>query len=339
MKKALITGLTGQDGSYLAEFLLGKDYDVYGMYRRTSLDVFDRLGTIKSKVKLVQGDKTDTSSIVRLLKEIEPDEVYNLAAQSFVPASWTQPISTGNITALGTTRFLESIRLINPKIKYYQASSSEMFGKAKEVPQTENTPFYPRSPYGVSKVYAYWMTVNYRESYGMHCSNGILFNHESPRRGKQFVTRKISHSVARIFHGKQDYLELGNLDAKRDWGYAGDYVEAMWSILQQKEPDDYVIATGKSHTVREFAEQAFKAVGISLKWEGKGKDEVGIYKGKVLVKVNPVFYRPAEVDMLIGDSSKAEKKLGWKSKVNFNKLVKMMVDADLKLVKNETGEF
>jgi GDPmannose 4,6-dehydratase len=339
MKKALITGLTGQDGSYLAEFLLNKGYDVYGMYRRTSLDVFDRLGTIKSKVKLVQGDKTDTSSLVRLLKDIEPDEVYNLAAQSFVPASWTQPISTGNITALGTTRFLESIRLMDPQIKYYQASSSEMFGKAKEVPQTENTPFYPRSPYGVAKVYSYWMTVNYRESYGIHASNGILFNHESPRRGKQFVTRKITHSVARIFHHRQDYLELGNLDAKRDWGYAGDYVEAMWSMLQQKNPDDYVIATGKSHTVREFAQEAFKAVGIDIEWEGKGKTEVGIYKGKILVKVNPIFYRPAEVDMLIGDPAKAKKHLKWESKVNFNKLVKMMVDSDLDLVKREIGEF
>ena len=261
MKKALITGITGQDGSYLAEFLLSKDYEVYGLYRRTSMDVFERLGDIKDKIKLLQGDMTDTGSLIRNLREVEPDEIYNLAAQSFVPASWTQPLSTGDMTALGVTRLLESIRLVNPKIRLYQASSSEMFGKAQEVPQTEKTPFYPRSPYGVAKVYAYWITTNYRESYGMHASNGILFNHESPKRGKQFVTRKITHSVAKIKLGMQDYFELGNLNAKRDWGFTGDYVEAMWKILQQDNPDDFVIATGHAHSVREFVEEAFKVVG------------------------------------------------------------------------------
>jgi|TARA_Y100000310_G_C20698437_1_gene827417 GDPmannose 4,6-dehydratase len=335
MKKALISGITGQDGSYLAEFLLKRGYEVYGMYRRTSLDVFDRLGSIKGKINMVQGDITDTTSLFRLLKEVDPDEVYNLAAQSFVPASWTQPISTGNITAIGTTRFLEAIRLVNPKIKFYQASSSEMFGKAQEVPQTEKTPFYPRSPYGVAKVYAYWITVNYKESYGLHTSNGILFNHESPRRGKQFVTRKITHSVARIVHNKQDCLELGNLDAKRDWGYAGDYVEAMWLMLQQKNPDNYVIATGESHSVREFVEETFEAVGMDIEWLGKGEKEVGKHKGKVVVKVNPKFCRPAEVELLIGDPSKAKKQLGWNPKTTFKGLVKMMTDTDLELVKKK----
>ena len=335
MKKALITGLTGQDGSYLAEFLLGKGYKVYGMYRRTSVDVFERIGDIKDKITLVQGDVTDVSSMTRILKEINPDEIYNLAAQSFVPASWTQPISTGDITAIGVTRLLEAIRLSNPQIKFYQASSSEMFGKAQETPQTENTPFYPRSPYGVAKVYAYWITKNYRESYGIHASNGILFNHESPRRGKQFVTRKITHSVAKIKLGLQEYFELGNLDAKRDWGFAGDYVEAMWMMLQQDKPDDFVISTGETHSVREFTEEAFKVTGMKISWEGSGLDEVGKVDGKAVVKINPKFYRPAEVESLLGDSTKAKKILRWTPKIGFKQLVKMMVDSDLNLLSHE----
>lgn len=335
MKKALITGLTGQDGSYLAKFLIKKGYEIYGLYRRTSLDVFDRLDLIQNKIKLVPGDLTDTSSLIRNLKEINPDEVYNLAAQSFVPDSWTQPISTGDITALGTTRILEAIKHVNPKIKFYQASSSEMFGKTQEFPQTEKTPFYPRSPYGIAKVYAHWMTINYRESFGMHASNGILFNHESPRRGKQFVTRKISHSVAKIKLEMQDYFELGNLNAKRDWGFAGDYVEAMWLILQQEKPDNYVIATGESHSVREFAEEAFKVVGINIEWEGSGLNEIGKYDGKVVVKVNKKFYRPAEVDGLVGDSTKAKEKLGWKPKTSFKDLVNLMVNSDLRFLSSE----
>ena len=335
MKKALITGITGQDGSYLAEFLLSKGYKVYGMYRRTSVDVFERIGEIKDKINLVQGDVTDVSSMTRILKEIKPDEIYNLAAQSFVPASWTQPISTGDITAIGVTRLLESIRLANPKIRFYQASSSEMFGKAQETPQTENTPFYPRSPYGVAKVYAYWITKNYRESYGLHASNGIMFNHESIRRGKQFVTRKITHSAAKIKLGLQEYFELGNLDAKRDWGFAGDYVEAMWLMLQQGKPDDYVISTGEAHSVKEFTDEAFKVAGMEIKWEGSGLNEVGKVDGKAVVKVNPKFYRPAEVESLLGDSAKAKRSLGWTPKTSFKQLVKMMVDSDIKLLSHE----
>jgi len=335
MKKALITGITGQDGSYLAEFLLKKGYEIYGMYRRTSMDVFDRLGTIKHKISLVHGDMTDSSSIIQVIKDTEPDEVYNLAAQSFIPASWTQPVSTGNISALGVTRILESIRLVNPKIRFYQASSSEMFGKVRETPQSEKTPFYPRSPYGIAKVYGYWITVNYRESYGLHASNGILFNHESPRRGKQFVTRKISHSVAKIRMGLQDYFELGNINAKRDWGFVEDYVEAMWLILQQKNPDDYVIATEQSHSVREFVEEAFRVTGMEIKWENSGLEEVGKSEGKVVVKINPKFYRAAEVDNLVGDATKARKVLGWKPKTGFKELVKMMVDSDIESLSSE----
>jgi len=335
MKKALITGITGQDGSYLAEFLLKKGYEIYGMYRRTSMDVFDRLGTIKHKISLVHGDMTDSSSIIQVIKDTEPDEVYNLAAQSFIPASWTQPVSTGNISALGVTRILESIRLVNPKIRFYQASSSEMFGKVQETPQSEKTPFYPRSPYGIAKVYGYWITVNCRESYGLHASNGILFNHESPRRGKQFVTRKISHSVAKIRMGLQDYFELGNINAKRDWGFVEDYVEAMWLILQQKNPDDYVIATEQSHSVREFVEEAFRVTGMEIKWENSGLEEVGKSEGKVVVKINPKFYRAAEVDNLVGDATKARKVLGWKPKTGFKELIKMMVDSDIESLSSE----
>jgi GDPmannose 4,6-dehydratase len=335
VKKALITGITGQDGYYLAKFLLEKGYEVYGMYRRSSLEIEERIFGIREKIRLVEGDITDTVSMIKILKEINPDEVYNLASQSFVPASWSQPISTSEITGVGVVKILEAIRLVNPKIRFYQASSSEMFGKTQEFPQTEKTPFYPRSPYGIAKVYAHWMTINYRESFGMHASNGILFNHESPRRGKQFVTRKISHSVAKIKLEMQDYFELGNLNAKRDWGFAGDYVEAMWLILQQEKSDNYVIATGESHSVREFAEEAFKVVGINIEWEGSGLNEIGKYDGKVVVKVNKKFYRPAEVDRLVGDSTKAKEKLGWKPKTSFKDLVKLMVNSDLRFLSSK----
>ncbi len=333
IKKALITGLTGQDGSYLAEFLFNKGYEVYGMHRRSSMDVFERIEDIQDKIKLVDGDLIDIASIIRILKEVNPDEVYNLAAQSFVPASWTQPIATSEMTALGVIRVLEAIRLVNPKIRFYQASSSEMFGKVQETPQTEKTPFYPRSPYGVAKVFGYWTTINYRESYDIHASNGILFNHESPRRGKQFVTRKITHSVVKIKLGLQKEFGLGNLDAKRDWGFAGDYVELMWLMLQQDKPDDYVIGTGENHSVREFVEEAFKAVGMDIAWEGKGSDEVGKCDGKIVVRINPKFFRPAEVNTLLADPTKAKEKLGWKPKTSFKELVKMMIDSDLELLK------
>ena len=329
MKKALIIGITGQDGSYLAELLINKSYDVYGMHRRTSTDAFERIGPIKSKIKLVSGDLTDTSSLIRILKEIKPDEVYNLGSQSFVPSSWTEPTSTGNITGLGVLRILEAIRLIDPKIKFYQASSSEMFGKVQESPQTETTPFYPRSPYGIAKVYGHWITKHYRETYGMHASSGILFNHESPKRGKQFVTRKISHSVAKIKLGYQEYFEIGNLNAKRDWGYARDYVEAMWLMLQQDKSGDYVISTGETHSVREFIKEAFNAVGMDIQWEGEGMEEVGRVNGKIVVKTNPKFYRSAEVDLLLGDYSKAKNELGWAPKTKFRELVKIMVESDL----------
>lgn len=339
-KRALITGITGQDGFYLSEFLLSKGYEVFGMHRRTSTDVFERIGEIKYKIHLVDGDLTDMSSIMHLLKEIEPDEVYNLGSQSFVPASWTQPESTAQITGLGVLRVLEAIRIINPKIKFYQASSSEMFGRVQEIPQTEKTPFYPRSPYGVSKVFGYWATVNYRESYGIFACNGILFNHESPKRGKQFVTRKISHSVAKIKLGYQKSpLTLGNLNSKRDWGFAGDYVEAMWLMLQKDKPEDYIISSGESHTVREFVEEAFKVAGMHpITWEGEGINEVGKYNGEIVVKVDKKFFRPAEVDYLLGDSSKARRDLGWKSKISFKELVKIMVENDMKVLE-ERGIF
>ncbi|MBI2575863.1 GDP-mannose 4,6-dehydratase [Candidatus Woesearchaeota archaeon] len=318
VKKALITGITGQDGSYLAELLLSKGYEVYGMYRRVSTETFERINHIKAKLNLICADLADQASLIHTLKDIQPDEIYNLAAQSFVPASWTQPTLTGDITALGATRVLEAIRIVNPKIKFYQASSSEMFGKAVETPQKESTPFYPRSPYGVAKVYAYWITKNYRESYGLFASNGILFNHESPRRGRQFVTRKVTESVAKIKLGLQKELFLGNLDAKRDWGFAGDYAEAIWKILQHKKPDDFVVATGETHSVRELCEVAFSHVGLD--WKGH-------------VKVDKKFFRPAEVDILIGDASKAKRELGWEPKVKFKQLIGMMVDEDLKAQK------
>jgi len=336
-KRALITGITGQDGSYLADFLLERGYEVFGLKRRTSTVTFERIKHIQNEISLVSGDMHDQSSLLNVVKEVEPEEVYNLAAQSFVPTSWEQPLLTGDVTALGVTRILDAIRRVNPKIRFYQASSSEMFGKVQQVPQTERTPFYPRSPYGVAKVYGHWITVNYRESYDMFCCSGILFNHESPRRGFEFVTRKITNGVARIKLGLKNELRLGNLDAKRDWGYAGDYVRAMWLMLQQDEPDDYVIATGESHSVREFTELAFKSVGIDIIWKGKELDEVGIDSktGRVLVKVDQEFFRPAEVHQLIGDASKAEKKLGWKPEVSFEGLIEMMVKADLKQLKGK----
>jgi len=319
-KRALITGITGQDGSYLAEFLLEKGYDVFGIVRRSSTESCERIKHLKDKVMILQGDLTDPHSLITAIKESNPDEIYNLAAQSFVPTSWNQPELTGNVTGLGVTRMLEAIRATNPKIKFYQASSSEMFGKVQETPQSEKTPFYPRSPYGIAKLYGHWLTVNYRESYGMFTCSGILFNHESPRRGYEFVTRKITNAVARIKLGLQKELRLGNLDVKRDWGFAGDYVKAMWLMLQQDKPDDYVIGTGISHSVREFTKTAFNYVGLNY---------------KDYVKVGPNFLRPAEVYLLRANPAKAREKLGWKPTVSFNQLVKMMVDADLELVKKE----
>ncbi len=315
MKKALITGITGQDGSYLAELLLEKGYKVSGMVRRSSLEKFERLQHIRDKIEIVQADLLDQLSIIKVIEQTEPEEVYNLAAQSFVPTSWLQPVLTAEFTAIGVTRMLEAIRLVNKNIKFYQASSSEMFGKVKQVPQNEKTPFYPRSPYGVAKVYGHWITVNYRESYGIFAVSGILFNHESPRRGLEFVTRKITDGVARIKHGIAKELRLGNLDARRDWGYAGDYVKAIWMMLQQKEPVNYVISSEKDHSVRDFARLAFEHVGLD--WEK-------------YVIVDPKFLRPAEVDHLVGDSAKAHKELGWYPEVTFEQLVKIMVDADLK---------
>jgi len=330
---ALVSGITGQDAYYLSKFLLDKNYEIYGMYRRNSTDINERLIDLKDEINLVDGDLTDTSSLVRILNKTKPDEIYNLAAQSFVPESWTQPIASADITGTGVLRMLEAIRLTNKDVKFYQACSSEMFGKVQDIPQTEKTKFYPRSPYGCAKVYGFDITRNYRESYDMFACSGILFNHESPKRGKQFVTRKITNTAARIKLGLQDTLELGNLDAKRDWGYAGDFVEAMYFMLQQPKPKDYVIATNETHSVREFVDEAFNLVDMPLEWEGKGLNEIGKYKDKTIVKVNPDFYRPAEVDILLGDYSKAKKELGWEPKTKFKELVKMMVESDLKLNK------
>ncbi len=318
MPKALITGITGQDGSYLADLLLSKGYEVWGMVRRSSTETFDRIQHIRDQVKIRQADLLDQLSLIRIIEEVQPDEVYNFAAQSFVPTSWEQPVLTAEFDAVGVTRVLEAIRLVNPKIKFYQASSSEMFGKVREVPQKETTPFYPRSPYGVAKVYGHFITVNYRESYGLFAVSGILFNHESPRRGLEFVSRKVTDGAARIKLGLADKLYLGNLDAKRDWGFAGDYVDAVYRMLQQKEPLDYVISSGKSHSVRELVETAFSYVGLN--WEKH-------------VKTDPKLVRPAEVDILLGDSTLAQKNLGWKPKTTFEELVKMMVDADLERLK------
>lgn len=315
MKTAFITGITGQDGSYLAELLLSKGYRVVGMARRSSTLNYERIEHIVDDIEIAQGDLHDQSSLVSILEEYKPDEVYNLAAQSFVPVSWNQAVLTGEVTALGVTRLLESIRLVNPRIKFYQASSSEMFGKVMEVPQTEATPFYPRSPYGVSKVYGHWITINYRESYDIFATSGILFNHESPRRGLEFVTRKISHTVAKIKLGQAKELRLGNLEAQRDWGFAGDYVDAMWRMLQHHEPDNFVIGTGETHSVREFCEIAFGSVGLN-------------YQDYVVQ--DPRFYRPAEVDLLISNPARAKSILGWEPKVTFRQLVEMMVEADLR---------
>ncbi|WP_394840384.1 GDP-mannose 4,6-dehydratase [Pendulispora rubella] len=319
-RRALITGITGQDGSYLAEFLLGKGYEVHGMVRRSSEEKFERIAHIREKVTLHQGDLLDQFSLAALLATIKPHEVYNLAAQSFVPTSWNQPVLTGEFTALGVTKMLEAIRHTAPETRFYQASSSEMFGHVRETPQRESTPFYPRSPYGVAKAYGHFITVNYRESFNLFAASGILFNHESPRRGLEFVTRKVTHGVARIRLGLDTTLRLGNLDAQRDWGFAGDYVEAMWLMLQQDKADDYVVATGETHTVKELVEIAFGRA--DLDWQKH-------------VKIDPAFIRPAEVDLLIGDYDKAKKQLGWEPKVRFKELVEMMVDADIERLKRD----
>lgn len=335
MKKALITGITGQDGTYLASLLLNKGYEVYGTYRRTSSVNFWRLQALELEkhpnLHLVEYDLTDGSNAIRMIGNIQPDEIYNLAAQSFVGVSFEQPITTGNITGLGAVNLLEAIRIVNPKIKFYQASTSEMFGHVQAVPQIETTPFYPRSPYGVAKLFAHWMTINYQESYNIFASSGILFNHESPLRGLEFVTRKITDAVAKIHLGKLECLELGNLDAKRDWGFAGDYVEGMFAILQAKKPDTFVLATNRTETVRDFVVLAFKYVDIELDFHGTGQNEVGIDKksGKVVVCVNPSFYRPAEVELLIGDATKAKEILGWEPKMTLEELCGSMVTADI----------
>ena len=319
MKRALITGVTGQDGSYLADFLLEKGYKVFGLIRRSSTVNFERIRHIQDKIEIMPGDLLDQNSLMNAVKESWPDEVYNLAAQSFVPTSWNQPVLTGEFTGLGVTRILEAIRVVKPDIRFYQASSSEMFGKVKETPQNEKTPFYPRSPYGIAKVYGHWITVNYRESYSLFCCSGILFNHESPRRGKEFVSRKVTSAAARIKRGLEKELRMGNLDAKRDWGYARDYVEAMWRMLQQDKPEDFVIATGETHSVRELLEIAFGHLCLDY---------------KDFVVVDPKLVRPAEVDLLLGDPTKARKVLGWKPTVTFEELVTMMVDADLERLKH-----
>jgi len=316
--RALITGITGQDGSYLAELLLQKGYEVIGMVRRSSTVNFERVHNIQDKVELISGDLLDEVSMIGILRDHRPAEVYNLAAQSFVQTSWAQPVFTGEVTGLGVTRMLDAIRIVDPEIRFYQASSSEMFGKVQAVPQTETTPFYPRSPYGVAKVYGHWITVNYRESYGLHASSGILFNHESPRRGLEFVTRKITHGVARIKMGLDTELKLGNLEARRDWGFAGDYVQAMWLMLQQSEPSDYVVSTGETHSVREFCEAAFGRVGLDY---------------AKYVTQDQRFMRPAEVDLLVGDAGKAKRVLGWEPTVTFRQLAEMMVDADMALLR------
>jgi len=321
-RRALITGITGQDGSYLAEFLLEEGYEVIGMVRRSSTVNFERIAHIQDSLTLVAGDLLDEISLIGILREHRPAEVYNLAAQSFVQTSWGQPVLTGETTALGVTRVLDAIRIVDPEIRFYQASSSEMFGKVHEVPQNERTPFYPRSPYGVAKVYGHWITVNYRESYGLHASSGMLFNHESPRRGLEFVTRKVSHGVARIAAGLDDKLLLGNLDSQRDWGFAGDYVRAMWAMLQRDEPEDFVVATGKTHSVRQLCEVAFSHAG--LEWQDH-------------VVVDDAFLRPAEVDLLVGDASKAQIELKWEQTVDFGQLVAMMVDADVELLRGRRG--
>lgn len=340
MKKAIITGITGQDGSYLAELLLEKGYEVHGMIRRSSSPALSRIQSLcndrslENRLFLHQGDLGDSHSIKRMIETISPDEVYNLAAMSHVKISFEMPEYTADVDALGVLRLLDAIRSHNDTIRFYQASTSELYGKVQQVPQTEKTPFYPRSPYGVAKLYAYWIVVNYREAYGLYGCNGILFNHESPRRGEAFITRKITQGIARIVHGLQDKLSVGNLDSQRDWGYARDYVEGIWMMLQKEKPDDYVLATGKTTTVRRFIELAFEEAGILLEWQGKGLMEKGIdpASGKILVDISPQFFRPAEVDLLVGDASKAQKELGWTAKTSLKQLVQMMVQADLEAI-------
>jgi GDPmannose 4,6-dehydratase len=344
MKKALVTGITGQDGSYLAEFLLDKKYEVHGIKRRSSLINTDRIDHLYQdpheqdlKFILHHGDLTDATSLIRIIQEVQPDEIYNLAAQSHVAVSFEEPEYTANSDALGALRILEAIRILKleKKTKYYQASTSELYGLTQETPQTEKTPFYPRSPYGVAKLYAYWITVNYREAYGIYACNGILFNHESPRRGETFVTRKITRALARIKLGIQNNLYLGNLDGKRDWGHAKDFVEAQWLMLQQQQPEDFVIATGKQYSVRDFINQAAKNLDMNIEWKGKKFEEVGSYAGKDIIKVDPRYFRPTEVETLLGDASKAKKKLNWVPKISFEQLVQEMVNEDLKIAKND----
>ena len=343
MKKALITGITGQDGAYLAEFLLNKNYEVHGIKRRTSIINTQRIDHLYQdpheknlRFILHHGDLTDSSSLIRIIQEVQPDEIYNLAAQSHVAVSFEEPEYTANSDALGALRILEAIRILKlkNKTKYYQASTSELYGLVKQFPQTENTPFYPRSPYGTAKLYAYWITVNYREAYGIYASNGILFNHESPVRGETFVTRKITQGLARIKLGLQKTLYLGNLNAMRDWGHAKDYVEAQWLMLQQKKPEDFVIATGKQYSVRDFINLAAKELDMKINWKGKGLKEEGYFGNNNIIKIDPRYFRPAEVDNLLGDASKAKSKLGWTPKISFNKLVKEMVQVDLKIAKS-----
>ena len=335
MKSALITGITGQDGSYLAELLLDKGYEVYGIMRRKSVVDYGNVNHLKDKIHLIYADMTDPISLITAMKISMADEVYNLAAQSFVATSWEQPLATADIDAIGVTNMLEAIRVVKPETRFYQASTSEMFGLVQAIPQCETTPFYPRSPYGVAKLYGHWITKNYRESYDLFACSGILFNHESERRGLEFVTRKITNTAARISLGLEECVELGNLSAKRDWGHSKDYVKAMWLMLQADEPDDFVIATNETRTVREFAETAFKHVGIDIEWKGEGVNETGVDKnsGKTVVKVNPKFFRPAEVELLLGNPAKAEEKLGWKREISFDELVRRMVTNDLELVK------
>ncbi|MBR3537066.1 MAG: GDP-mannose 4,6-dehydratase [Oscillospiraceae bacterium] len=337
MKNALITGITGQDGSYLAELLLEKGYRVYGIMRRKSVVDYGNVEHIKDKINFIYADMTDVISLINAMRISQADEVYNLAAQSFVATSWEQPLATAEIDAVGVTNMLEAIRTVKPSCRFYQASTSEMFGLVQAIPQCETTPFYPRSPYGVAKLYGHWITKNYRESYGLFTCSGILFNHESERRGKEFVTRKITDAVARIKNGLQEYVELGNLDSKRDWGHSKDYVRAMWLMLQQDKPDDYVVATNETRTVREFVEIAFRTAGIDIEWQGTGVNEVGINKadGKTVVKVSEKFFRPAEVDILLGNPEKAEKTLGWTREISFAELVERMVRNDLALVEKE----
>ena len=345
MKKALITGITGQDGSYLADFLLKKGYEVHGIKRRTSLINTDRIDHLyqephetNRKFILHHGDLTDSTSLIRIIQEVQPDEIYNLAAQSHVAVSFEEPEYTANSDALGALRILEAIRILKleKKTKYYQASTSELYGAVREAPQNEKTPFYPRSPYGVAKLYAYWITINYREAYGIYACNGILFNHESPVRGETFVTRKITRALTRIKLGIDESLYLGNLNALRDWGHAKDFVEAQWSMLQQQKPDDFVIATGKQKSVRDFIEEASKNLDMKINWRGKNLEETGLFNGKEIIKVDPRYFRPTEVETLLGDASKAKEKLNWTPKISFEQLVKEMIDEDLKLAKNDS---